>query len=124
MFTLTAASLFSGCAQVTIKDQKWYADAGKHGALELHTLNNQQRWIDKITWDALRMGMVCTTTDNFADNKGNIEKLCSFSSDCTYETQQAIKAFFVKLKKAHKLEMVLRAEPQAGLDMNSPTCRE
>lgn len=80
--------LLSGCA-VQIKNERWYGDLGNQGAIYFETLTNVTGSVDKAIWDALRVGMACTSTDTLAEIKKEIEELCS-STACDYEKVQAI----------------------------------
>jgi hypothetical protein len=97
------ALLLSSCARVTIKDSVWYGSLGAAGAAEEHTLTSDSatltlaQWAAK--WDDLSNPMVCTLYSTFSEWKADIEKLCSYSNDCDYQTQQQIQELFEKLDK-------------------------
>ena len=86
----------SGCSgpQIKVTDQLWYADAGTSGAVEFHTLTDAEVDYDFNAWAVKRFGMVCTTTDTFATNKANLEKLCSWYNACSYPEVQQLLSFF------------------------------
>lgn len=86
--------LLSGCGRVQIKNHEWCADIGTQGATCAETLSTDTRDIPKEQWDNERFGQLCTTVDTFTDIKAVIEKLCSVSGRCDYETKQKIRAFF------------------------------
>lgn len=94
-FVLTASS----CATVLIKDQVWCADEGHLGADCYHTLTQEHLTLTKAQWDDARFGQVCTSANNFADIKGQLEKLCHESRRCSYEQVKALEAFFGKILK-------------------------
>lgn len=75
--------LLSGCA-VQIKNERWYGDTGPSGAVWFETLSDKSGQIDKASWDQMRVGMACTSTDTLAEVKREIEQLCS-STACNYE---------------------------------------
>jgi len=87
----------TSCGDVNIKDEVWYADKGLLGAVELHTLTNDMKDIPKLDWDNMRFGMLCTSTDTFAEIKSELETLCSYGDDCTYDTQQKVQAIANKI---------------------------
>ena len=72
---------------------------GTDGATCAHTLTTETRNIDKATWDQTRLGWVCESSDSFADWKAVIEQLCSISGSCTYEEQQQMENFFLRIAK-------------------------
>lgn len=80
--------LVLSCA-VPIKNQRWFGDVGPGGAVWFETLTSAHGQIDKPTWDQMRIGMACTTTDTLAEIKSEIEKLCS-SAPCDYEKVQSV----------------------------------
>lgn len=82
------APLLCSCA-VPIKNERWYGDEGLKGAVWFETLSDKSGEIDKLTWDAMRVGMACTSTDTLAEIKSEIEKLCSASS-CDFEKVEKI----------------------------------
>lgn len=90
MFISTALS----CGTVEIKDQTWCADEGPIGADCYHTLSPAHVQLDKMLWDSVRFGMVCTESQSLADIKGAIEKLCHQTKHCTYEQVKSIDDFF------------------------------
>jgi hypothetical protein len=58
----------------------------------------ETRDLTKAEWDSLRFGMVCTKADTFADWKSVIEKLCSKTGICDYQTKAVLSAFFFRIK--------------------------
>lgn len=91
--------LNSSCA-VTIQNERWWGDLGPSGAVWFDTLDNQTGTVDKASWDALRIGMACTTTDTFAEIKKEIEQLCSASGRCDYPAvSQVLNKFQAKLSQ-------------------------
>lgn len=74
---------------VPIKNERWFGDVGPGGAVWFETLTDAQGQVDKQTWDSMRVGMACTTTDTLSEIKSEIEKLCS-ATTCDYETVQSV----------------------------------
>lgn len=91
--------LLESCGTVQIKDSAWFGDEGREGATEFHTLTNETHDYTLAEWDKLRFGMLCTPATTFADWKSVIEKLCSESGKCTYETKKKVNAFMKKVNK-------------------------
>lgn len=75
----------AGCATVTVHDSEWCASPGD-GASCFHTLNPASRGLTAGQWATESVGMVCTDPAVFADWKAAIEKLCSVSGLCRYDT--------------------------------------
>jgi hypothetical protein len=77
----------SSCAQVTIADDPWCADAGIYGARCTTTNSHQHFSLNKYQWDKLRAGQICTATKQpglgYKNVKVPIEKLCTDSNLCT-----------------------------------------
>ncbi len=96
-------TLLSACAQIPITDHEFCADMGEYGASCAHTLTTATRDLDKTTWDQTRFGMVCESSDSFADWKSVIEKLCSISGRCSYEEQQQVQNFFLRMSKINQV---------------------
>lgn len=99
-----ALLLLSACGHVTIKNQEWcgvYPDSS--GADCFDTLDAASRELSASGLEAYfaepKDAKVCGSAASFADNKANIEKLCSETGKCDYETQQAISRFFSNLKR-------------------------
>jgi hypothetical protein len=75
---------------------------GTDGATCAHTLTTETRDIDKTTWDQMRFGMICESSDSFADLKAVIEQLCSISGRCTYQEKQQVENFFIRMSKINE----------------------
>lgn len=75
---------------------------GEFGATCAHTLTTDTRDLDKATWDQIRFGMVCESSDSFSDWKAVIEKLCSISGRCSYEEKQQVQNFFLRMNKINQ----------------------
>lgn len=86
--TALLSLLLSGCA-VKVKNERWYGDLGNQGAVYFETLSNSTGAISKPEWDAMRVGMACTSTDTLAEIKKEIEQLCS-ATPCNYEAVKKI----------------------------------
>lgn len=85
-----------------IKDQAWvgvYPDLS--GGEQFHTLTSESKTMDTSDLAAYFAEegdpKVCGAAQSFADNKANIEKLCSETGKCDYETKQALTRFFSNL---------------------------
>lgn len=102
---IMTAQLLLSCARVTIKDEIIYGDEGSQGAVYFNFLTATKGHLSKSEWDAKRLGMACISTDSLADWKAEIEKLCSYSDDCDYDTQEAIESFFAKLGKLKREDL-------------------
>lgn len=89
----------SGCANVAIRNSRWYADVGSQGALWAETQTVNEGEVPQPVWDDMRFGMLCTSADTFADWKSVIEKLCSVSGKCTYEIRKQINQTFGSLNQ-------------------------
>lgn len=87
LLSFTFVNLLSSCAQVTIADDPWCADAGVYGARCTTTMSHQHFTIDKYHWDKLRAGQVCTATKRpglgYKNIKVPLEQLCADSNLCT-----------------------------------------
>lgn len=85
--SLSFIFLLSGCANVTIADDPWCADAGIYGARCTTTNTHQHFSLNKYQWDKLRAGQICTATKSPGEGYKNIkvplEKLCADSNLCS-----------------------------------------
>lgn len=103
-----AALLLTSCGTVQIQDWEWCGDLGSLGASCFHSLSDEQRDIPKDVWDNMRFGQICTADPpdqmgaTFADLKATIEKLCSVSGKCDYQTKKKLETFF------HNSELIQR----------------
>lgn len=89
-FALLFLLSLSACS-LKIKDQEWCGDMGSEGATCFHTLTDETRDIPKDEWDNERFGQLCTSSDNFADLKKIILKVCS-----RYKCNVAVKQQLLK----------------------------
>lgn len=110
-FTLAA---LSGCGRIAIKDSYWCADAGKFGA-ECFKLNSgETKSLDKFQWDRLRVGQICSGTDEpgkaYAEIKAALLKLCANTNRCTFEEQKKINLAVARMDRAIKSVDMLGAE--------------
>lgn len=103
---LLSGLTISGCSTVVINDAEWCADMGKLGATCVHTLTTDTRDLAKEQWDTERFGQVCTASENFANLKAAILKLCRETKMCSYETLQKINAFEGRIQQAAKPKVV------------------
>ena len=98
LFALLFGLSLASCGAVTIEDHSWYGDMGPEGAYMFHTLSDEEGYLDKETWDALRFGMVCTNSDSFANLKAAILKLCHKNRRCVFEAKEKIETFFKRVE--------------------------
>jgi hypothetical protein len=93
------ALVASSCTTVKIQDHEFCADMGSLGATCAYMFTDQVRDIPFHQWEDERYGKVCESGDAIADLKAALEKLCSLTNSCTYETQKKIRDFFDKIEK-------------------------
>jgi len=78
-----------------VKDRLIYGDKGKFGATQVHTLCGLEKcppvFLDKATWDAKRIGMICLANDDLADMQAIIDKLCVNYKKCDYEKVETLR---------------------------------
>lgn len=91
--------VLSGCNSIPIKNQEWCGDEGELGAECFNTLTADTRDLSPADWEQVRFGQVCTNTDNFADIKAALEKLCSKTGNCAYELKKKATAFMNNVNK-------------------------
>ena len=96
--------VLSSCSRVKIWDDLWCVDAGKFGAECFKTLSNEEKTLDKYQWDKLRVGQVCTGTDEpgagFIHLKTAVEKFCASTNLCSLQEKKAIQSFNQRAEKA------------------------
>jgi hypothetical protein len=101
-----ALLFLSNCATAPITDSSWWGSEATDGAEEFHVLTAEHRHLSMeevmMLWNDLSRPVVCTYADTFADWKATIEKLCSYSGDCTFEGQQKAAIFFHKIMNRGK----------------------
>lgn len=96
VFALTLPLL--NCGMVTIRNNKFYADAGPIGAYWFMSISSDNGQITKLEWDEARMGMVCETPQVFADLKADLETLCQNNQNqCSYEDVSAANTFYNRI---------------------------
>lgn len=96
MFALNLSS----CSTVKVKDGEWCADADRFGASCFHTLSNSERDIPKEEWDKVRVGWLCTNSENFANWKEALLKLCKMAGKrCRYDVKRQIMSFHNKVEE-------------------------
>lgn len=94
------ALLLSSCA-VPIANERWYGDLGSQGAVYFETLSTKTGYVDKATWDQMRVGMACTSIDTLKEIKSEIEKLCSATA-CDYQAVESVLGKFQSnLERVH-----------------------
>lgn len=81
-----------------VADAEFCGDMGADGATCVHFLSTDTRDIEKAAWDAERVGMLCTSSTNFANWKTAIEQLCHETKDCDFQTKVAVATFFRKVE--------------------------
>lgn len=91
---LSCFIFLNACGHVKIHDDPFCADAGRFGAECFYTLSGKQFSLDKFQWDRLRVGQICSATENpgegYKNLKNAIEKLCADSNRCTPEEIQML----------------------------------
>lgn len=102
--------VLTSCGNVTIKNQEWCGDLGSLGAECFSTNTDDERSLNKPEWDALRVGWVCSSADNFGDVKKAILKLCEKCRCCSFDTKSQVVKFdddlnkFLELKSGYLLD--------------------
>lgn len=97
LVVLCIGTALNGCSTVTIQDATIYGDKGVLGASYAHLLTNETGDIGQPAWDNQRFGMLCMSSDDFANLKSELEELCHLSNECTYEQIQQIEVFFGRI---------------------------
>lgn len=97
----------SSCARVDIKDAEVCLDGGKYGTRCFHMFSDEKRELTSQAWDQERFGMFCTNSDNFANWKAAILKLCGETKLCTYEIRQLVLEF---AERADKTQASLKGQ--------------
>lgn len=98
------------CGQVKIKDHEFFVDEGIGGASSFHSLIADQSDLDKESWDKMRFGMICESTDVFTDLKKTIEDFCVMTKQCTYEQKAQLTGFVNKMELARSKSMKKRVK--------------
>lgn len=93
-----AMPTLSGCGHVSVKDEILYFDEGPSGAHFKHFLTSEEGNLDKSSWDDIREGYVCMSSDAFGDFKKEIEQLCT-KVKCDYTTLQALEQVFAYVEQ-------------------------
>ena len=97
-FVILFVCLLVSCARVELKNTEWCGDLGDSGASCFNTHNDNSREIQREEWDKERFGMLCTKSENFAEWKRAIEKLCIIAGKrCTQEEKKSILSFIGKV---------------------------
>lgn len=105
------APLLSSCGHITIHDHVLVADKGDLGGFLIHTQTSTTKHLDKAVWDDMRVGMLCLSPKDFGEDKGNLEKLCSFDNGaCTVDQTEQAEVFFGRLNRLLKVANAARAE--------------
>lgn len=99
---LSALILLSSCAKIKISDSEWCGDAGPLGAFCFNTLSDKSRDIAKEDWDKERFGMICTKSENFAEWKASLLKLCKDSKICSMEVIKTVEALDERVESTKK----------------------
>jgi len=103
-FHVSMLLLLSGCSRVVIKDLAWCADAGIHGAECDYTISHKPFSLDKFQWDKLRLGQICSASENPGESYRNIrdalDKLCADSDRCSPEQREIVDNLKEKLVSA------------------------
>lgn len=115
--TLFVFIFLNSCTNIKIKDDPWCADAGVFGAECFYTLSDKSFTLDQYHWNKLRVGQICSATENpgegFKNLKVAIEKLCSDTFRCTEQQQAAVSNVVKRLKIGQ--ETINRVQPRARL---------
>ena len=97
--------LLNACVQVPITDSMWCGSLGASGASCAHTLTDQTQQMSlqefAVWWNDLSNPKVATTLAALTELKADLEKLCTFSGDCSVQTQTAVEAAYAKVAAAH-----------------------
>jgi len=80
----------SACGTVPINDAEWCGDMGPIGASCVFTLSDKTRDVPKDQWDVERAGMLCTSSDSFANWKAALLKLCKESDKCIWNSSNPL----------------------------------
>lgn len=99
---LFALGLFS-CAKVPIKNHEFCGDMGVFGAYCFFNLSDEEREISKQDWDNYRLGMICTSSESYADLKSTITKLCRETNRCKKEEIEKVNFFFERIDHYEKI---------------------
>lgn len=91
---LSCFIFLNACGHVKIHDDLWCADAGRFGAECFSAISGKSVTLDKFQWDKLRVGQICSATENpgegYKNLKAALEKLCADTNRCTPEQVEAI----------------------------------
>lgn len=98
-----ATLAFSGCSKVIISDEEICQDLGEFGAECFNTLSDRSRIVSPLAWDAERFGRLSLEAATFGRYKATIEKLCSKSDICIYQTEEFYKKLDASRKRAKQL---------------------
>lgn len=75
----------------------------KHdGALCIMMLSDGERELSKEEWDAIRLGRISFSQEDFARIKVEYEELCMIKGRCTPEVKKKMAAYFSKAEKVQK----------------------
>lgn len=100
-----AGPLLNSCAQVPITDHEFCGSLGTQGAYCSHLLTNQSRTLTLeqfgAYWTDLNDPKVATELSTITEWKGDIEKLCTISQDCSAQIQSQVNALYIKVSTAH-----------------------
>lgn len=93
-------ALFNPSCGITLKNTRWYGDAGDLGANFFDTLDSNTGWIGPLAWSQQRIGYICTDSANFTDWKKDIEALCTQCSCCSKEDLTQVNALSSKIQSS------------------------
>ncbi len=99
LFTMTA---LEGCGHVLITDSEAVGNMPDGSGALFHTLTPDHRIVPKAEWDKKRIGWISVPTEWFAENKGNLEKLCHSTSKCDYQTKTTIARLYREAGAIHR----------------------
>lgn len=73
---------------------------GPAGAFCFKMVSEAEREVPKPQWDQERVGMLCTSGENFSEFKGALLKLCKETKLCKYEeVEKKVDGFEKKISR-------------------------
>lgn len=106
LFALMGLVLLLKCTSVPITDHMWCGSLGALGASCAHTLTDETQAMTLAQfaawWDATDDPKVATTLSSLTELKADLEKLCTYTGDCSVTVQSKVEAAYNKINAAHK----------------------
>lgn len=116
-YVILFVSLLSSCSTVEVKDTEWCSDLGIQGAYCFNTLSTDSREVAKEEWDKERVGMLCTSSDDFAEWKAVILKLCRYAGRrCTYEDKIRIQTYLNNFQRNIGISKIIDNDKNSRFD--------